>query len=138
MPIEKALNLSQEKNLDLVEIVAKTNPPVARICDYNKLLYQQEKAERKQRTKERSDEIKHIRLSFNIGKHDMEIKARQAEDFLKEGLRVQIELVLRGREKGHKELAENKLKEFLTFIKNPYKIIQDIKNSPRGLTIIIN
>ena len=84
MPIEKALNLSQEKKLDLVEIVAKINPPVVRICDYSKLLYQQEKAERKQRIKERSDEMKHIRLSFNIGKHDMEIKARQAEDFLKE------------------------------------------------------
>lgn len=138
MPVEKALTLAQEKNLDLVEIVEKTNPPVTRICDYNKLLYQEEKSERKQRIKERSDEMKHIRLSFNIGKHDMEIKAHQIEEFLDDGLKVQIELVLRGREKGHRELAENKLKEFLTFIGHSYKIVQDIKSSPRGLTIIIN
>ena len=63
--IEEAKKLAQDKNLDLVEIVAKINPPVVRICDYSKLLYQQEKAERKQRIKERSDEMKHIRLSFN-------------------------------------------------------------------------
>jgi len=137
MSLEEALNLAQSKNLDLVEISGRSTPVVVKMCDYGKFLYQQEKMKRKQRMKERSDETKHIRLSFNIGKHDMEVRARQAQVFLEEGLKVQIELILRGREKSHKDWAGNKLKEFLTFIKHPYKIIQDVKNTPRGLIIII-
>lgn len=138
MPLEQALSLAQSKNLDLVEITSNTNPVVTRICDYGKFLYQQEKEERKKRMKERSDEMKHVRLGFNIGKHDMEVKAKQIEEFLEDGLKIQIELILRGREKSHKDLAEKKLKEFLTFINHPYKIIQDIKSAPRGLIITIS
>ena len=137
MTLAEALDLAQSKNLDLVEIVNTANPPVVKICDYGKFLYQQEKTEKKQKAKERTDEIKHIRLTFNIGKHDMEVRARQTEEFLKQGLKVQIELVLRGREKAHKDLATNKLKDFLNSIQHPYKIIQDIKNSPRGLIVTI-
>jgi len=81
--------------------------------------------------------MKQIRLTFNIGKHDMEVRAKQTEEFLKQGLKVQIEIVLRGREKSHKDLATEKLKNFLSSIQHPYKIIQDIKSSPRGLTIVI-
>ncbi|MGC9048648.1 MAG: translation initiation factor IF-3 [Patescibacteria group bacterium] len=138
MPLEQALSLAQSKNLDLVEITSNTNPVVTKICDYGKFLYQQEKEERKKRMKERSDEMKHVRLGFNIGKHDMEVKAKQIEEFLEDGLKIQIELILRGREKSHKDLAEKKLKEFLTFINHPYKIIQDIKSAPRGLIITIS
>ena len=137
MKLEEALALAQSKNLDLVEITSSVNPIVVKICNYGKFLYQQEKEAKKQKIKERGDELKHIRLGFNIGKHDMEIRARQATEFLKEGLRVQVELVLKGREKSHKELAENKLKEFLTYIDHSYKIIQDIKFAPRGLIITI-
>lgn len=137
MPLEEALKIAQSKNLDLIEITEKTIPPVTRIYDYGKFLYQQQKEEKKQRMKERGDEMKYIRLRFNIGKHDMETKARQTEEFLKEGLRVQIELILKGREKSHKDFAEKKLREFLTFINHPYKITQDIKSAPRGLLMII-
>ncbi|MDD3614360.1 MAG: translation initiation factor IF-3 [Candidatus Pacebacteria bacterium] len=137
MSLAEALNLAQSKNLDVVEIVKTANPPVVKICDYGKFLYQQEKTEKKQKAKERGDEMKQIRLTFNIGKHDMEVRAKQTEEFLKQGLKVQIEIVLRGREKSHKDLATEKLKNFLNSIQHPYKIIQDIKSSPRGLTIVI-
>jgi translation initiation factor IF-3 len=137
MKLEEALALAQSKNLDLVEITSNANPVVVKICDYGKFLYQQEKELRKQKAKERGDEMKHIRLGFNIGKHDMEVRAHQAAEFLKEGMRVQIEMVLKGREKTHKDLAENKLKEFLSYIDHSYKIIQDIKMVPRGLIITI-
>ncbi len=88
MSLAEALDLAQSKNLDLVEIVNTANPPVVKICNYGKFLYQQEKTEKKQKAKERTDEIKHIRLTFNIGKHDMEVRARQTEEFLKQGLKA--------------------------------------------------
>lgn len=138
MSLEKALELAQSKNLDLIEITSKVNPVVVKIYDYGKFLYQQQKEERSQRMKERSDEMKHIRLGFNIGKHDLETKARQTDEFLAQGLKVQIEIVLKGREKAHKDWAEKKIKEFLTFLKHSYKITQDIKNTPRGLIIVIS
>lgn len=136
-PLAEALKLAKEKNLDLIEIVSTTQPPIAKICDFGKFLYQKEKEERKQRVKQRSDEMKNIRLTFNIGPHDLEFKARQAEEFLEDYSKVQIEMVLRGREKGRRDFARRKLEEFLKMINKNYKVTQEIKSAPRGLIVII-
>ncbi len=90
LPIEQALAMAREKNLDLIEIVSTLQPPIVKIYDFGKFLYQKEKEERKQRAKQRTDEMKSVRLTFGIGKHDLEFKARQAEEFLEEYTKVQI------------------------------------------------
>jgi len=135
--IEEALRLAYEKNLDLVEVAAKTDPPVCRVVDLGKFQYQREKQAKKAGQAHRV-EIKGIRLSFNIAKHDLEMKARQAQKFLAKGDRVRIEIVLRGREKAFGPLARTKLQDFKSFIKIPVGLDQPITSQPRGFYMILS
>jgi len=136
MPTAVALNLARERGLDLIEVAAKTEPPVCKIGDFGKFLYQKEKQNRGH--KPHKVEIKGIRLSFNIAKHDLEMKANQAKKFLEKGDRVRIALILRGREKAFAHLAKEKLEEFKTFFKIAINIDQPITKEPRGFYMIIS
>lgn len=129
-----------ERGLDLIEIVPNAKPPVAKIMDYGKYLYREAKEDRKQKAKQKKDEMKTIRLTAKIGPHDMQTKAVQASEFIKEGLKVRIELVLRGREKYQKtihDLSRKKVENFIKIISVPTKTIQEIKKEPRGFSAII-
>lgn len=140
MSREEALKLAQEKGLDLIEVAPMASPPVARIMDYGKHLYREEKEWRKQRSKQKKDLLKMIRLNLNVGLNDMKIKAKKAEEFLEEGMRVQIELVLKGRAKYQKtfsDLAKKKIEDFLKIISAPIKIISELKKQPRGWSVVI-
>ena len=80
MSLEEALRMSRERNLDLVQVTDKTDPPVCKIIEYGKYLYSLQKKERK--TKSKSSEVKGIRLGFGISSHDLETKANLAKKFL--------------------------------------------------------
>ena len=137
---EEALKLAQEKGLDLIEVAPMAKPPVARIMDYGKHLYREEKEWRKQRAKQKKDLLKIIRLNLNTGLNDMKIKAKKTDEFLNEGLRVQIDLVLKGRAKYQKtfsDLAKKKIEDFLKIISVPIKIISELKKQPRGWNVAI-
>lgn len=127
--------MAYERGLDLVEVAANARPPVCRIIDYGKYLYQQEKKARQSRFKQ--VEIKGVRLSFGIAKHDLELKAKQAEKFLKEGHKVKIDIILRGREKAHADLAKEKMEIFRQMIPMDTIVDQEPKKQPRGLSMII-
>lgn len=90
--------IAYEKELDLVEVAPNAKPPVCKLIDYSKYLYDLEKQERHQRSKGKSPELKEIRLSLKIDTHDLEIKAKKAKTFLDKGSRVRVFLQLRGRE----------------------------------------
>lgn len=140
MSREEALKLAQEKNLDLIEVAPMAKPPVARLMNYGKYLYREEKDERKQRAKQKKDVLKTVRISLNTGLNDLKIKAEKADEFLKEGLRVQVELVLRGRAKYQKtfsDLGKQKIKDFLKLISVPVKVLSELKKQPRGLSVTI-
>lgn len=139
MGLEKALQLARERNLDLIQITEKVDPPVCKIIDYGKYLYQLKKKDKGIRQKSGS-ETKGIRLRFNISDHDLEVRAHQAEKFFKEGHRIRIELVLRGREKALEGFAREKFNKFLEILRGiaPYKIDRELKKEPRGLTMIIS
>jgi len=140
MSREEALKLAQEKGLDLIEVAPMAKPPVARIIDYGKYLYREEKEEKKQRAKQRQDTLKIIRINLNTGLNDMKVKAGKADEFLSYGLRVQVELVLKGRAKYHKtfaDLGHQKIENFLKMFNTPIKIISELKKQPRGFNIII-
>ncbi|MBT9133206.1 MAG: Translation initiation factor IF-3 [Firmicutes bacterium] len=124
--------------MDLIQITEKLTPPVCKITDYGKYLYYLEKKERGLR-KHKKGELKRIRLTFNISKHDLEIRARQAEKFLKKGTKVKIELVLRGREKFLQNFAKEKINQFLEILKNiiPIKVERELKQEMGRLTMII-
>ncbi len=138
LELSKALQLSLERNLDLVQVTEKVDPPVCKLMDYGKYLYQKEKKE-KEVKKKSGGELKGIRLSFKISQHDMETKANRAAKFLKQGNKVMIELRLKGREKALGDFAKEKIGKFLEILKDliPYKIERELKRQSRGLTIII-
>lgn len=136
--IEEALRKSRERNLDLVQVTEKTDPPVCRIISYGKYLYQLEK-KRKETEKKIGGELKGIRLTFNISQHDLETRAGNAAKFLNQGHKVKIEMRLRGREKALGDYANEKIEKFLASLKEkiPFRIERGIKKEARGLTMII-
>ena len=109
----EALVKAKEAGLDLVEISPKADPPVAKIIDYGKFLYDLKKKEKQAKKATKAAEIKGVRLSFRIGEGDMERQRKNAEEFLLDGHPVRIQMILRGREKAHKNLAFEKLKKFI-------------------------
>jgi len=137
--LEEALSLARERNLDLIQVTEKVEPPVCKIMDYGKYLYQQEKKERKVRSKI-AGQIKGIRLSFGISLHDLNTKANLAEKFLKKGNKIRLELRLRGRENLFSNMAKEKIENFLKILeeKIPIKIERELKREPRGFTMIIS
>lgn len=139
VPLEEALRIARERNLDLIQVTEKVEPPVCRIENYGKYLYREEKKERAAQ-KHKGGEIKGLRLTFNISQHDLETRAHQAEKFLKRGDIVRIELPLRGREKALQDFAKEKVNKFIEILQTimPIKVEREIKREMRGLTMIIS
>lgn len=135
LDIEKALSLAKEKGLDLIEISSKAQPPVCKILDYGKYKYQLMKKGQKKKVKKK--QLKGIRISIRTSEHDLSFKASQADKFIKQGHKVRIELVLKGREWTHRDLAKKKFDEFLKKMKEKTKIEQEPKKQRMGLAIII-
>ena len=137
MDLGKALQLARERNLDLIQVTEKVTPAVCKIMDHGKYLYQESKKEKK--IKPKGGDIKGIRLTFNISLHDLETRARQAEKFLKEGDKIRIEMVLRGREKALGNFAKEKINKFLEILQGliPFKVERELKREFRGFTMII-
>lgn len=104
-PIAEAITIAKSKNLDLVEIAAQATPPVCKILEYSKFLYDQEKKERSARRKQKTGLLKEIRFSPVIGAHDLDVKLRHAEEFLKERDKVRLTVVFRGRQMQHRDLG---------------------------------
>ena len=133
--LQDALQMARERHLDLIQITEKADPPVCKLMDYGKYLYWLQKKE-KAGSRSKGSEVKGVRLTFNISPHDMETRAKLAEKFLKEGNRVRIEMVLRGREKGMANFATGKISQFLEILKNiiPIKIERELKKEMRGFS----
>ncbi|MFH1111850.1 MAG: translation initiation factor IF-3 [Patescibacteria group bacterium] len=108
-----ALQKAHEAGLDLVEVNPKASPPIAKIMDFGQFQYKQQKLERQQKIKVKKTEIKGIRLSLNIGKHDLDVRKVQAEKFFNEGHQVRLEIILRGREKARGDLAKQVFDNFV-------------------------
>src|SRR3989344_4051992 len=119
MPTHEAIKIALERDLDLVEVSPNAKPPVAKIINYDKYRYQVEKEEQQKRKSAKRVEVKSIRLSVRIGQHDMQTKARQADQFLSEGKKVKVEMVLRGREKANIDYAFEQLTKYLSLISTP-------------------
>lgn len=139
LPTSQALALAKEKNLDLVAVSPKANPPVAKILDYGSFKYQQEKAAKKQKALQKAVEIKEIRVSPRISPHDLEIRLKQAEKFIKRGDKISILVFLKGRERQHPEIARELI---VSFIKSLGQIIeikleQEVKRQGNAFSAII-
>ncbi len=139
MNIFEAIELAKSRGLDLIQVTQKVEPPICKIGNYGKYLYSLRKKEKKIKVKTRT-ELKEIRIGFNISPHDIEIKAKQTEKFLKEGNKVKVSMILKGREKAMGDLAKNKVLFFLETANKliALKVERDLKREPRGFTMIIS
>ena len=96
-PTAEALRMAQEQDLDLVEISPNADPPVCKIIDYNKFLYEKKRKEKEMKAKSKASEVKEIRFTPNTDDHDFDFKAKHAEKFLKEGDKVKAYVQFKGR-----------------------------------------
>ncbi|HKH61782.1 MAG TPA: translation initiation factor IF-3 [Flavitalea sp.] len=111
-PIQDALRMAQDQELDLVEISPQADPPVCKIIDYNKFLYEKKKKEKEMKAKSKSAEVKEIRFTPGTDDHDFDFKAKHAENFLKEGNKVKAYVQFKGRAIMFKERGELLLLKF--------------------------
>ncbi len=137
MSRDAALQLAQESGLDLAEVAPNVNPPVCKILDYGKYQYHQKKIEMKHKRMQKKAEIKGIRIGFKIGDHDLEIKANQAQKFLKEGNPVKVTLLFRGREAAYKELGLAKMMKFYDGVKEAGKMEDRPKKQGNAMLMVI-
>ncbi len=108
-PIREALRMAEEHGVDLVEIAPNAKPPVCRLLDYSKFIYERNKRDREARRAQKQIDIKEIRLRPKTAEHDMMTKVRQAREFLNDGAKVRVRIRFRGREITHQEIARDLL-----------------------------
>lgn len=111
MNTAEALAKARDLNLDLVMISDKSDPPVCKIVDYGKLRYQQERKKKENLKKTKNNELKEVKMSYKIDKHDYQVRQRAALKFLSSGSRVKVVIQFRGREQQHIDLGTELLKK---------------------------
>jgi len=137
MSLEAALDLANEKRLDLVNIAPGANPPVCKILDYGKYRYDLQKKEKEARKKQKITQIKEIRLSIFIEDHDINVKANTASKFLKDGDKVKVSLRFRGREKDYASKGLDVMKRFTDLISEGGTVEKKPEFEGRSLIMII-
>jgi len=137
VPILQALRIAEEKDLDLVEISPNANPPVCKILDYRKFIYEQQKREKTQRKQQSSQEMKELRFTWRTADHDFNFKVRHAREFLEEGNKVKATVMFRGREIAHREVGEELLNKFVESLSDIAKIDTPIKLDGKRMSVIL-
>lgn len=137
LTLEEALKKTDELGLDLIEVSPDSNPPVVKIADFGKYLYEENKKS-KQVKKPHSSEVKTVQVKLGTGNHDLVLKAKKTSEWLAEGNRVRVDLFLPGRAKFLEEkFLKERIERLLKFVSVNYKVADPAKKSPKGLTIVI-
>ncbi len=136
-PIRKALDISKELELDLVEISPKANPPVCKIIDYKKFLYEQKKREKAMKAKASKVVVKEIRFGPNTDDHDYEFKKKHAEKFLKDGAKLKAYVFFKGRSIVYKDQGEILLLRLASELEELGKVEQMPRLEGKRMTMFI-
>ncbi len=138
MALQDALRMAEEAGVDLIEISPNAVPPVAKIMDYGKFQYSENKKMKANKAKVHNSEVKEIQIKVGTGEHDLELKAKNVSEWLKDGHIIRINLFLPGRTKymDNKFLNE-RLERILKFVSEDFKISQPSQKSPKGLSMVI-
>jgi translation initiation factor IF-3 len=138
LSIRDALAEANRLGLDLIEISPNTVPPIARIADYGKYKYEQNKKIKKAKAGAKNTETKAIQIKIGTGENDLALKAKRASEWLREGHRIKVELFLSGRSKFMSEsFLKERMNRVLHLITENYKIAEDYKRGPKGPTITL-
>jgi len=134
---QDALLKARELELDLVEVAPKAQPPVARIIDFKKFLYQQEKKKREEKRKSRASETKEVRLGPFMNEHDLSVMIRRAKEFLEDGDKVRAVVKFAGRQITHPEFGKEVMNKFIHSVSQISKVERDPHFEGRQLVVII-
>jgi len=134
----KALEIASQRELDLVLVSEKANPPVCRIMDYGKYKFEQEKKAKEARKKSHQTEVKEVKMRYKIDKHDYDVRIGQATKFLKSGDKVKCTVIFRGREIQHSNLAETLLLKMADDLEEQSEVQQKPKREGRNMIMFLS
>ncbi len=136
--ISEALSRARDAGLDLIEISPKANPPVAKIMDYGKFQYDENKKLKASKAKAKVVEVKSLQVKIGTGEHDLTLKAKKASEWLTEGHRIKMDLFLPGRTKYLDEkFLRERMDRLLKLLTVDYNVAGPAVKSPKGMTILI-
>ncbi|MDR9405091.1 MAG: translation initiation factor IF-3 [Halothece sp. Uz-M2-17] len=135
---DEAQKIAEDKDLDLVLVSDKADPPVCRIMDYGKYKYEQERRAREAKKKQHNAEVKEVKMRYKIDEHDYEVRVNQAKRFLKGGDKVKATINFRGREIQHVDLARELLERMATDLKDTAEIQQSPKREGRNMIMLLS
>ncbi len=137
MSIDEALQLAEDRGLDLVEVAPQANPPVCKIMDFGKYQYELQKREKLKRRQQQQQQLKELRFKINTDKHDFDFKVRHAREFLEAGHRVKATVIFRGREMLHQDSGVELLQRFVDAVSDIAKVEHPIKSEKRHMYVIL-
>ena len=137
MPIKEAMRLAQEAEFDLVKIAPKAQPPVCKIIDYGKYRYELARKEKEAKKKQKTVEVKEVRLSPNIDTNDLNTKVNNAKKFISKGNKVKITLRFRGREMAHVQQSKHILDDFAELLKDIAVVEKQPKLEGRSMSMVL-
>ena len=137
MSSREALQMAEEKELDLVLVSDKADPPVCKIVDYGKHKFEQEKKAKEAKKKQHTVDVKEVKMRYKIEEHDYNVRINQAERFLKAGDKVKATIMFRGREIQHSDLAEELLKQMATDLQELAEVQQAPKKEGRNMMMLL-
>ncbi len=137
MSAREAMNIAEEKGLDLVKISPNAQPPVCKIMDYGKFRFEQAKKQKEAKKNQKIITIKEMRLSTNIDKHDLDVKAKNVSKFLKAGDKVKISLRFRGRQMTHTDLGREVMEQFYAMVQEDAVMERGTKMEGRSMFMIL-
>ena len=134
---EEALEVAQERELDLVLVSEKATPPVCRIMNYGKFKFEQEKKAKEAKKKSHQTEVKEVKMRYKIDQHDYQVRISQATRFLKAGDKVKCTVIFRGREIQHTALAETLLRRMAKDLEEKAEVQQSAKREGRNMIMFL-
>lgn len=137
-PTFEALNKARERGLDLVEVAPQARPPVCKIMDYNKWKYDQSKRLKEARKRQRTQDVKEVKMRPNIDDHNFNVKARASKRFLENGDKVKATIMFRGRELAHVGLGQKVLERLLETVKDLCHVERAPRMEGRNMTMILS
>lgn len=138
LSLEDALKLAMERGLDLIEVAPDAKPPVARIMEFGKYQYAEQKKQRKMRSGAKTTETKSVQIKIGTGDHDLLLKAKNASKWLADGHRIKVELYLSGRAKYlDPKFLKERMDRMLNLITEDFKVGEEFKKGMKGYTMVI-
>ena len=137
MPVKEAMKLAQEAELDLVKIAPKAQPPVCKIIDYGKYRYELARKEKEAKKKQKTVEVKEVRISPNIDTNDLNTKVNNAKKFIAKGNKVKVTLRFRGREMAHMQQSKHILDDFAALLEDVAVVEKPAKMEGRAMSMVL-